>query len=236
MRLYLFEYAIQHSTGVPVPGYLIQTTDGINILVDTGFPPEAVGVELPIPDLTVTAEHLVTHHLAQLDLTPADIDYLICTHFDLDHSGANHLFPEATHVVQQTHYQFATGPDGGRFDLYRENWHHPDLTFKQIDGDHELLPGIILIDSSGHVPGHQSIQLQLPETGSVLLAIDAIVETTQIDPDTFEPNGADMDNAAALVTLERLREHIKEENIPLTICGHDPYQWPTLRKAPEFYT
>ena len=43
MRLYLLSYGSNAATGTPFPGYLIQTDDGKNILVDTGFPPEMTG-------------------------------------------------------------------------------------------------------------------------------------------------------------------------------------------------
>ena len=41
MRLYLFLYGTNSANGNPYPGYLIQTDDGTNVLVDTGFPPES---------------------------------------------------------------------------------------------------------------------------------------------------------------------------------------------------
>jgi N-acyl homoserine lactone hydrolase len=44
-----------------------------------------------------------------------------------------------------------------------------------VDGDTELLPGLTLLETSGHTPGHQSVLVRLPQTGPVLLAIDAVV-------------------------------------------------------------
>ena len=46
-RLYLLQLAIM-GPGMPVPGYLIQTGNGINVLVDTGFPKSMIG-ETPGP-------------------------------------------------------------------------------------------------------------------------------------------------------------------------------------------
>ena len=43
-----------------------------------------------------------------------------------------------------------------------------------VDGDTELLPGITLIETSGHVPGHQSVLVRLSKTGAVLLTVDAV--------------------------------------------------------------
>ncbi len=38
MRLYLFQLALHPANGIPAPGYLFQTDDGTNVLIDTGFP------------------------------------------------------------------------------------------------------------------------------------------------------------------------------------------------------
>ncbi|MCA1726045.1 MAG: N-acyl homoserine lactonase family protein, partial [Thermomicrobia bacterium] len=43
MRLYLFVYGTSTANGTPYPGYLIQTDDGSNVLVDTGFGKEMIG-------------------------------------------------------------------------------------------------------------------------------------------------------------------------------------------------
>jgi N-acyl homoserine lactone hydrolase len=38
MNLFLLQLGLLQPLGVPVPGYLIQTNDGTNVLVDSGFP------------------------------------------------------------------------------------------------------------------------------------------------------------------------------------------------------
>src|SRR5215469_16513300 len=38
MKLYLLQLGLLQPLRVPVPGYLIQSDDGTNILVDTGYP------------------------------------------------------------------------------------------------------------------------------------------------------------------------------------------------------
>ena len=38
MRLYLLQLGFLQPLGVPVPGYVLRTKDGENILVDSGFP------------------------------------------------------------------------------------------------------------------------------------------------------------------------------------------------------
>ena len=216
------------------PGYLIVTAAGEKVLIDSGFPEAAIGVAHPF-DLVVRPEHMVTHHLAQLNLTPADIDIVVSSHFDLDHACANHHFPDARHLVQRSHYEFATGPNGGRFDIYRDYWQRPEFSYELIDGDYDLAAGIRLIETSGHVPGHQSVMVDLPQTGRVFLAIDAIVATDQLNPETYQPNEADMDPVASAERQAHLRRFIEQEQVDLTLCGHDAKQWATLKKAPGYY-
>ncbi len=100
----------------------------------------------------------------------------------------------------------------------------------------ELVPGVELIETSGHVPGHQVVLVRLPQTGPVLLTIDAAAMEAELDPLTrLENNGADLDPARARESARRLFELVKREAVTLTVFGHDENLWPTLKKAPEFY-
>src|SRR5438874_9023167 len=149
-RLYLLQLAT-FGSGVPVPGYLIQTSDGINVLVDTGLPKSMIG-ENPGPrGMTVHfhEDEYVVNQLAAVGLKPSDIHYLICTHFDMDHAGNHEEFTKAELVVQRQHYEVAKS-GFERFVPSREHWDAPDLRYRLVDGDTELLPGIELIESSGH--------------------------------------------------------------------------------------
>ena len=171
---------------VPVPAYLIETDTGEHILIDTGLSKRVIGAYHQAPALPhiMDASDYVVKQLATLGLTPQDISTVICTHFDPDHAGNLADFPQATIVVQRRLYQAAITGEVARFSRTQEEWSAPGLRFLLVDGDTTLLPGITLIESSGHAPGHQSVLVQLPETGPVLLAIDAIPSSLDIDPET----------------------------------------------------
>jgi N-acyl homoserine lactone hydrolase len=72
--------------------YLVQTNDAKNILIDSGIAPDAT---LPAEAPKGRNETNVIQQLAALDLCPADIHTVICTHFDRDHAGYNDAFPRA---------------------------------------------------------------------------------------------------------------------------------------------
>src|SRR5437867_2557348 len=98
--------------------YLVETSDGKHILIDSGFP-----ADLPLPPGTPPAENEknVLEHLGDLGLGPSDIDLLICTHFDMDHAGYHDAFPKAELVVQRQHYELARSGHP-RFAPVRAHW------------------------------------------------------------------------------------------------------------------
>lgn len=235
VRLYLFQLALIEE-GIPIPGYLIQTSDGTHILIDTGYPTDDAFLSHPDSQDILTSTSIVDQ-LAVLGLTPRDIQYLVCTHFDPDHSGGHDAFRWSELIVQRTHYTFARATAHERFTLTRPHWNHPDLRYRLIDGDVELVPGVTLIETSGHVPGHQAVLVRLPHTGPVLLAIDAADREAELDPSTrLENNGFDLDPTRARESAQKLFELARREGVTLTIFGHDERLWPALKKAPECYT
>jgi N-acyl homoserine lactone hydrolase len=110
-----------------------------------------------------------------------------------------------------------------RFRLCGAPWEAPGLRYRFLDGDTHLLPSIELIETSGHVPGHQSVLVRLPETGPVLLAIDAITGPEHLALD------------AKRASVRKLRAIAERDGVALIVFGHDPEQWRILRKSPEFY-
>ncbi len=233
MKLYLLQLAIHPENGIPAPGYLIQTDTGVNVLIDTGFP-----LRHTIPGSTnsyVDEQSYIVNQLAALGLESRDIDFLICTHFDPDHSGGHDAFPESELVVQRSHFEVAHSGTHPRFEAMRSHWDHAQLRYRLIDGDIVLLPGIELIETSGHVPGHQSVLVRLPETGPVLLVIDAVARSEQFDADTRDIGSNDMDAHGVRESTRKLVELAQREHVALTVFGHDATQWQTLKKAPDYY-
>jgi N-acyl homoserine lactone hydrolase len=238
MRLYLLVYARNEASGSPAPGYLIQTGDGINVLVDTGLPRETIGAYKQ-PDYRgwrVDEQDYVVAQLAALGLKPGDITYLVATHLDPDHAGGTNEFPDSEIVIQREHLAAARAEAHPRFAMTRANWDAPGLHYKVVDGDTELVPGVELIAAGGHVPGLQAVLVRLPQTGPVLLAIDAMsFDMAGHTPETRPIGAYDMDEAGTRASTRKLLDLAEREGVKLLIYGHDTAQWKTLRTAPEFY-
>ncbi len=209
--------------------YLIETSQGRHILVDSGMTP---GVKLTGPSFS-ESESNVIEQLAALGLRPEDIDTVLCTHFDVDHAGYHDAFFNAEFIVQRTHYDLARGGHP-RFAHAQAHWDHPSLRYRLLEGDSEVLPGLTLIETSGHVTGHQSVLVRLPRTGPVLLAIDAVMMEHLFTPDRKAwPHDENEDQLRA--STRKLIEIAQHEKVSLVVFGHDGRQWQTLKKSPEFY-
>lgn len=230
-RLYLMQVASVPQRNLPFVCYLVQTGDGKNILIDSGLAPD---IQLPpgMPELVKGRD--VLEQLAEIGLQASDIDILICTHFDGDHSGNHAAFTNAELIVQRQHYELARS-GFARFAGTRAQWDHPALQYRLIDGDLELLPGLELIETSGHVPGHQSVLVHLPETGPVLLTIDAVAVQTAFTAER-EQGAMDMDYETLRASTRKLLALAQEKQVSLVVFGHDGDQWKTLKQVPEFYS
>lgn len=233
-------YLLQLSTStVPAAGrtlemvsgcYLVETNDGKHILIDSGLPGDAM---LPEGMPPARQEKNVIEHLSELDLHPDDIDILICTHFDIDHAGYHDAFTKAELIVQRTHYELACSGHP-RFATARSHWDHPALHYRMIDGDTELLPGLTVLETSGHTTGHQSVLVRLPQTGLVLLAIDAVMMQRLFTPDR-RAWPMDENEEQLRASTRKLLDMVESEHVELVIFGHDGQQWQTLKKAPAYY-
>lgn len=235
MRLYLFELG-RVSTGEPILGYLVQIGDGRNVLIDTGYRPGTLGEEGSAEPafLQASSDQLVANQLRRIGLSPQDIDCLIVTHLDPDHAGFTDLFPNAEAVIQRRHLALARASDAPRFQLTRPAWDNPAVRFREVDGDVEIRPGIHVIETSGHVTGHQSVLLYLPNTGAVLLPIDAMARD-HLDAPGERVSGPFDENEEELrrSTLKLIDLAVREKT--LIIFAHDAEQWCRLRHSPEFY-
>jgi N-acyl homoserine lactone hydrolase len=137
-------------------------------------------------------------------------------------------FPEATVVLSAA--ERAAGPPRYHGNARPLAW-PPDASCRLIDGDERLAPGLTLLFTPGHSPGHLSVLVELRETGAAVLACDAISRKAELEGG-FNAGAWDddvaRDSARRLVELARERE-------ALLVYGHDPAQAAQLRVAPDVY-
>ena len=226
-RLYLMQVGSMPEYEIPIVCYLVQTDDGKNILIDSGLPEV-----MPEGETDFENGQDVIEQLASIGLKPGDIDTVISTHYDIDHAGRHAAFTQAQYVVQHVHH--ADAASNPRFAPLRPEWDQPLERIRLVDGDTELLPGLELIETSGHVPGHQSVLVRLPKTGAVLLTVDAVPFRAGFTRDE-QDDGSNPDAEAIHASTIKLIDLVEREQVGLVIFGHEKDQWEELKKLPEYY-
>ena len=158
---------------------LLIRTPNEAILVDTGAGRKYSPKERDI--YGVGEEPDVVARLASLGMEPGDVDLVINTHLHFDHCGGNTRqkgeevvpsFPNATYIVAREDYMTATCRNERTAVSYRsENWEplQEASRLKLVDGEQEIVPGVSLVHTPGHTPGHHSVKVQSGgETASFL--------------------------------------------------------------------
>lgn len=103
--------------------------------------------------------------LAMVGVRPDDVGVVIHTHLHLDHVGGDRsptgepFFANARHLVQTAeleHWTKAEGEVAGRIRDILDGLGNEERV-DAVDGEVEAAPGITLVPTPGHTPGHQSV-------------------------------------------------------------------------------
>jgi len=123
------------------------------ILIDSSAPAAFLNQHgFMADDVMPIAEHL----REKLGLSPDDIDIVIYTHLHLDHIGNAELFKNARNIVQKAELDFAFNPAPFFTGLYPTDT-IKDINFEIIEGEKEIMEGVMVVPSPGHTPGCQSV-------------------------------------------------------------------------------
>jgi N-acyl homoserine lactone hydrolase len=216
---------------VPILTFLVDHPQGL-VLFDTGVDNDR-GDD---PVLDASPDLRVDRQMRRLGYDPSDVRYVILSHLHLDHVGCMPLFPDATFIVRREELRAAWWPDayehGYDFDALmktrRLRYLQPGLgeAFDVFqDGT------LVCIDTRGHTEGHQSLVVDLPRSGRIVLAGDA-AQVLENFADLVPP-GICWNSQLAVEAIQKLRH--MEAHGALVILGHEFSALATLRLAPEYY-
>ncbi len=223
----------------PVLVYLIRADEG-NLLFDAGCDPDVItdprkawGPAAEYLSVSMKEEGDIRRYLRDLHLDPEDIKYLVLSHLHIDHAGALRFFPRAQIIVQEDEYRYAYHPAGFAAANYRKaDFDYPHMNWKLIDGDFRVFPGVTIVLSQGHSPGTQALVVDLPHTGTVILAGDSVPLKRNADKNILP--GIAWNADLAMKSIQRLKV-IAEERSGALFPGHDAEVFKSLKKFPDFY-
>jgi glyoxylase-like metal-dependent hydrolase (beta-lactamase superfamily II) len=170
---------------------LVEHPDGL-VLIDTGLgnKEEARFLDIyGVENQGLEGATQLEDALASVGFLPGDIRWVINTHLHFDHAGGNttmdpdleddrrrHVrptFPNATYVVQRAELKFARHTNERTRASYLPHNFEPIAAagrWQLLDGEGEVLPGISVRLTPGHVPFHQSVVLRDGGDTAVFLA------------------------------------------------------------------
>jgi len=190
---------------LPIQAVLIRSPDEI-VLVDTGLGPQ------PREFMPETESHLLH------ELEPETVDFVVHTHLHVDHVGWDGVFPRARYVVHRDDWAFFMAPWQVRVrpHLHRLEPLQEEGLVDLVSGESEIAPGITVVPSPGHTPGHMHVRVQDGDAAVVALG-DVVVHPEQVaDPRLVYVSDGDAEQAAE--TRTRLLGELADEGVPVVVA------------------
>lgn len=180
---------------------LIKTASGKTVLVDSGVH---------------QTRELLLSGLAEHDLSPSDVDYVVVTHLHFDHCENTHLFTGAEVIVHEDEVsECERFPDRDRYvaDYWRRELSRCRVRLMS-DGEVELEDGVRIV----HAPGHRHGQLIViaPTTeGATVFSSDAARNAREL------LEGHSVVSDPAMVDASRRSIELIRSAAEVVVPGHD---------------
>ncbi|MBV9660909.1 MAG: N-acyl homoserine lactonase family protein [Acidimicrobiales bacterium] len=219
---------------IPVMCFAVDTGNGV-LVFDTGLhesccgngAADHYGVLIQTFDPVCGRQALIDERLRQAGIGLDEVRWVTNSHLHFDHTGRNGVFAGATHLVRSCELAFARSRLTKPFGFIKDEI---DTAESFLAGDgwdyderHEVASGVVLIDTAGHTPGHQALEVTFRDGQRFICIGDAAYTLEAVDQKRLTGRPADRDRAVA--TLEALREASRAGAKLLT--AHDIDQWRT---------
>jgi len=154
--------------------WLVRHPDG-DMIWDTGVPGMLAGQPAFEQDIyTVSLETTLTQQLRDRGISTGEIEFASISHSHFDHVGQIDQFLGSTWIVHEDEYahMFPTDEDGG--ETATQFGAFANMTYDVFSGEKDVFGdgSVIIFPTPGHTPGHTALEVNLTETGPVLLTGD----------------------------------------------------------------
>jgi N-acyl homoserine lactone hydrolase len=215
--------------------YLVVHPKGM-LLYDTGLNDRLVGRPLYENVLEGYAQikfNTLRGQLADIGVTPANIDYLVLSHYHWDHIGNAGDFAGSTWLVYKGDRDQMFGKAARAYPWFSQYSALENSKTMLLSGDHDVFGDgtVVVIATPGHTEGHCSLLVRLKNTGPVVLSGDLYHYAEERDlrrmPDEEKTTGT-------VESRLKVEELLRRTGAQLWI-GHSMEFFRTVRKSPAWY-
>jgi N-acyl homoserine lactone hydrolase len=161
---------------VVVTAFLVRHPSG-PVLLDTG-----IGVGLPeVEAMYKPVRHGLDDVLRDAGASVETIRAVANCHLHFDHSGNNFRFPRVPILAQKIERDAVATPN---YTLPGPVAEFEGARFELLEGEAEIVPGVHVVPTPGHVPGHQSFVVDTRE-GRIVIAGQAFQDAAMYARDLY---------------------------------------------------
>jgi N-acyl homoserine lactone hydrolase len=196
-------------------GYLVDHQDGL-VLMDTGMGrhPEVDAHYRPRGQSLVAA-------LAAAGARVEDVRLVVNCHLHFDHCGGNPELPGRNVVVQSVELETARRTVDYTLPEFVDP---PGVHYEELNGEAEILPGVLVLPTPGHTTGHQSLVVQLGD-GTVVVAGQSHDTASAYGADVLAWRAERQHPDAALPPYPAWIDRLQELDPRRVVFAHDHAVW-----------
>jgi len=226
MPLSFFLDGEEGEIAAPVTAFLIDHPRGL-VLFDTGLGARFVRPAGTPRENFIDLEQgdMMVERIRAIGVDPADVRWIVVSHFHADHAGGNVDFPNATVIVNEAEHEFATAnADGGLYALEEFETGQP---FIKVRGEHDVFGDgtVVVFPTPGHTPGHQSARVRT-DGGDIVLTGDCCAMRRSLEEFKLPDHCHNADQS--LASLKLLAGMAKKG--ARIFPSHDPDFWSGIAK------
>ena len=199
-----------------VLAYVVRHAQGV-LLFDTGIGDADTETEAWYrPSRTPLAT--VLHRVG---LSLGDVDLVANCHLHFDHCGGNPLLAGRPVFCQRTELDTAQTVEDYTVPRLVD---HSGATYEVLDGESEILPGLLIVPTPGHTAGHQSLVVRCDD-GTVVLAGQSHEHASDFSADALAVHARRIGTAEPLPVAPAWMQRLLELDPRRVLFAHDAAVW-----------
>ncbi len=217
--------------------YLIVHPKG-TLFWDSGLPDtlvtQAGGIEIANGLFKISVTRTLKSQFEEIGIDPLSVDYIALSHLHSDHTGNAQYFLNAKWLIQKNELAIAFSPEGEALGFSPSDYELLQDNEMPIEGHYDVFndKSVVIVSTPGHTPGHQSLYIDLPQTGKIILSGDLYhFQDNRINYGIPVFNATKRETVHSFVLIDNLLDKL---NAKLWI-QHDKPFFDSLNLSPAYY-